>query len=132
MLLLPQCLDYVGARAQPTALAQEKALLSCPHHPAICHPIHLLSPRNAHPRQLKWCTGLGISWENVRPVEERGGSEIATVRTMGTTQICPFTWKALLGSCRGEGGADGPWESGGVGEGPYVLPPGTQVLFAPS
>lgn len=38
------CLDYVGARVQLTALAQEKALLSCPHHPAICHPIHLLFP----------------------------------------------------------------------------------------
>ena len=61
-----------------------------------------------------------------------GGTEIATVRTMGTTQICPFTWKALLGSCHGEGGAGGPWESGGAGAGPYVLPPGTRVLFAPS
>lgn len=53
------CLDYAGARAQPTVLAQEKALLSCPRHPAICHSIHLLSLRNAHPRQLKWYTGLG-------------------------------------------------------------------------
>lgn len=37
-----------------TCPAQEKALLSGPHHPAICHSIHLLSPRNTHPRQLKW------------------------------------------------------------------------------
>lgn len=53
-------LDYLRARAQPTVLAQEKALLGCPHHHAICHPIHLLSSRNTRPRQLKWCTGLRI------------------------------------------------------------------------